>query len=270
MHGAGGEYINHEGGICQLYTVGQLSKHTGVSIRTLHYYEKLGLLRPARNENNQYRLYGEKDILRLQQITILKKMHFKLNEIGEFLNQDAARSEPESTLTLWNNTLEQQLAVVKEQQERLSKVEHLLFSTIYAIRASGTISLDEMLGFIRELDQPPGKFRQDVFTPEEMESLPLNNQNNSISMEWADILKDVHTCKMEPPDSEASRLLAIRISDYAERAFQGNAELAEKYWDYITPEDDQSARVYGMTTDTMRYIEMILDRWAVQNPDDQQ
>lgn len=103
-----------------------------------------------------------------------------------------------------------------------------------------------------------------------MKSLPLNNQNNSISMEWADILKDVHTCKMEPPDSEASRLLAIRISDYAERAFQGNAELAEKYWDYITPEDDQSARVYGMTTDTMRYIEMILDRWAVQNPDDQQ
>lgn len=127
MHGAGGEYRNHEGGICLLYTVGQLSKHTGVSIRTLHYYEKLGLLRPARNENNQYRLYGEKDILRLQQITILKKMHFKLNEIGEFLDQDAARSEPESTLTLWNNTLEQQLAVVKEQQERLSKVEHLLF-----------------------------------------------------------------------------------------------------------------------------------------------
>ncbi|MGN7416147.1 MerR family transcriptional regulator [Paenibacillus sp. SAF-068] len=253
-----------------MYTVGQLSKHTGVSIRTLHYYEKLGLLRPARNENNQYRLYGEKDILRLQQITILKRMHFKLNEIGEFLDQDAARSEPDSTLTLWNHTLERQLAVVKEQQERLSKVEHLLFSTLYAIRASGTISLDEMLGFIRELDQPPGRFRQDVFTPEEMETLPLNNQNHSLSMEWADILKDIHTCKTEPPDSEASRLLAIRIYNYAERTFQGNVDLAEKYWEYITPEDDKPARVYGMTTETMRYIETILDRWTVLNPDDQQ
>ncbi|WP_336765554.1 MerR family transcriptional regulator [Paenibacillus sp. USHLN196] len=249
-----------------MYTVGQLSKHTGVSIRTLHYYEKLGLLRPARNENNQYRLYGEKDIMRLQQITILKKMHFKLNEIGEFLDQDAAHSAPESTLTLWNHTLEQQMAVVKEQQERLSKVEHLLFSTIYAIRASGRINLDEMMGFIRELDQPPGRSRRDVFTPEEIESLPLNNQNNSLSLEWADILKEIHTCKMEPADSEASRLLAIRIYDYAERAFQGNAELAEKYWDYIAPADDQPARVYGMTTETMHYIETILDRWTVENP----
>ncbi|WP_440115401.1 MerR family transcriptional regulator [Paenibacillus sp. QZ-Y1] len=252
-----------------MYTVGQLSKHTGVSIRTLHYYEKLGLLRPARNENNQYRKYGEEDILRLQQITVLKKMHFKLKEIGAFLDQDAARSAPESTLSLWNNTLEQQLAVVKEQQERLSKVEHLLFSIIYAIRASGTISLDEMLGFIRELEQPPGRSRRDVFTPEEMESLPLNNQNNPLSLEWADILREIHTCKMEPVDSEASRLLAIRIYDYAERTFQGNAELAQKYWDYIAPEDDQPARVYGMTTETMRYIETILDRWAVQDPGDQ-
>ncbi|MGC5776533.1 MerR family transcriptional regulator [Paenibacillus pabuli] len=252
-----------------MYTVGQLSKHTGVSIRTLHYYEKLGLLQPTRNENNQYRTYGEKDILRLQQIIILKKMHFKLNEIGAFLEQDAAHPAPENIISLWNNTLEQQLAVVKEQQEKLSKVEHLLFSTIYAIRASGTINLDEMLGFIRELEQPPGSSRRDIFTPEEMESLPLNDQNHPLTMEWADILRDIHTCKLESADSEASRLLALRIYDYAERAFQGNAALAQKYWDYIAPEDDQPARVYGMTTETMRYIETILDRWGTQDLRDQ-
>ncbi|WP_240480022.1 MerR family DNA-binding transcriptional regulator [Paenibacillus fonticola] len=38
----------------RLYTVGQLSKLTKVSIRTLHYYEKLGLLHPVRDKNNQY------------------------------------------------------------------------------------------------------------------------------------------------------------------------------------------------------------------------
>ncbi|MFC9712325.1 MerR family transcriptional regulator [Paenibacillus sp. NPDC056933] len=248
-----------------MYTVGQLSKHTGLSIRTLHYYEKLGLLRPARNENNQYRTYGEEDILRLQQITVLKKMHFKLTEIGAFLDQDVTHTTPENSTSLWNNALEQQLAVVKEQQERLSKVEHLLFSTIYAIRASGTISLEEMLGFIRELEHPPGRSRRDVFTPEELETLPLNDQNHPLTMEWADILREIHTCKMEPADSEASRLLAVRIYDYAERTFQGNADLAQKYWDYITPKDNQPALVYGMTTETMRYIETILDRWAAQD-----
>lgn len=70
-----------------MYTVGQLSKLTGVSVRTLHYYEKQGLLQPDRNTGNQYRSYSEDDILRLQKIAVLKQMHFKLSEIKVILDK---------------------------------------------------------------------------------------------------------------------------------------------------------------------------------------
>jgi DNA-binding transcriptional MerR regulator len=50
------------------YTVKQLAGLAGVSARTLHYYDEIGLLRPERNPYNGYRLYGRRAVLRLQQI----------------------------------------------------------------------------------------------------------------------------------------------------------------------------------------------------------
>lgn len=44
-----------------MHTVGELSNLTNVAIRTLHYYEKIGLLNPIRKEANPYRLFGEQD-----------------------------------------------------------------------------------------------------------------------------------------------------------------------------------------------------------------
>ncbi|MFD1906740.1 MerR family transcriptional regulator [Paenibacillus rhizoplanae] len=135
-----------------MYTVGQLSKLTGVSVRTLHYYEKLGLLEPDRNTGNQYRSYSENEILRLQKIAVLKQMHFKLSEIkvildnGEVAHHDTA---------VWSRALTQQMVFVKQEQEKLQAVEHLLFSTLYAMRATEQVNIEEMLGFIRELEQPP-------------------------------------------------------------------------------------------------------------------
>lgn len=67
----------------------QLSELVNVSVRTLHHYDKIKLLKPSIRQENGYRLYCEKDLLKLQQVIALKFFGFKLSEIKELLiNQD--------------------------------------------------------------------------------------------------------------------------------------------------------------------------------------
>ncbi len=63
------------------YTVKKLSDLSGVTVRTLHFYEELGLLRPAYHGTNGYRYYEEKELLQLQQILFFKELGFTLKQI---------------------------------------------------------------------------------------------------------------------------------------------------------------------------------------------
>ena len=69
------------------YTVKRLSKLAGVSVRALHFYDEIGLLRPGRVGANGYRYYGQAALLRLQQILFYKELGLSLDEIAEVLDQ---------------------------------------------------------------------------------------------------------------------------------------------------------------------------------------
>jgi len=68
------------------YTVNQLAQMAGVSVRTLHHYDEIGLLKPAFIGENRYRYYGEEELLRLQQILIHRALDIPLTEIGAILD----------------------------------------------------------------------------------------------------------------------------------------------------------------------------------------
>ena len=69
-----------------VYTVKQLAEISGVSVRTLHYYDEIGLLRPAYHEINGYRIYSEKEQLLLQQILFYRELGFKLKMIHQIIH----------------------------------------------------------------------------------------------------------------------------------------------------------------------------------------
>jgi DNA-binding transcriptional MerR regulator len=69
-----------------VYTVDQLSKLAGVSIRTLHYYDEIGLLKPSFVRPNGYRVYEQKELLKLQQILFFRELEFPLGEITKMVN----------------------------------------------------------------------------------------------------------------------------------------------------------------------------------------
>lgn len=69
----------------QYYTIGQLAKLAGISTKTLRVYERKGLLLPERNEENDYRIYGEEAVKTLGQIQLMKYLDLSLDQIAEFL-----------------------------------------------------------------------------------------------------------------------------------------------------------------------------------------
>ena len=70
------------------YTVKKLSELSGVTIRTLHFYEEIGILKPAYHGSNGYRYYEEKELLQLQQILFFKELGFSLKQIQKVLGRD--------------------------------------------------------------------------------------------------------------------------------------------------------------------------------------
>jgi DNA-binding transcriptional MerR regulator len=68
------------------YTVKQVAKLSGVSVRTLHHYDEIGLLKPESVGANGYRYYGRDELLRLQQILFHRELGFPLAEIGRVLD----------------------------------------------------------------------------------------------------------------------------------------------------------------------------------------
>lgn len=92
-------------------TVNEVSRMTGVSIRTLQYYDKIGLLKPAGHTGAGYRLYDEKSLEMLQQILLFRELEFPLKEIKKimenpFFDRDRALEQQIELLTLKKEHLE--------------------------------------------------------------------------------------------------------------------------------------------------------------------
>ncbi|URY17816.1 MerR family transcriptional regulator [Staphylococcus pseudintermedius] len=90
-----------------MYTIKVVSELTGLSTRTLRYYDQIGLLNPSNSSEAGYRLYNEKDIAQLQQIMIYKNMQLPLGEIKAVLEED----------TLIEDTLNMHLHYLEQQQQ---------------------------------------------------------------------------------------------------------------------------------------------------------
>ncbi|MBE6974246.1 MAG: MerR family transcriptional regulator [Ruminococcaceae bacterium] len=93
-----------------MMTVAQMSKRTGVSVRTLHHYDQIGLLKPTEVTDAGYRLYDDTALDRLYMILVYRELGLHLNEIGSIL--DAPDYDR-------NRVLEHQIKLMQERVEKL-------------------------------------------------------------------------------------------------------------------------------------------------------
>jgi len=106
------------------YTVKKLAKLSGVSVRTLHFYDEAGLLKPAYYGSNGYRYYEEEQLLMLQQILFFRELEFPLKQIQEILGR--SDFDKVAALISHRRVLQKNLAVTKKLIRTIDKtIRHL-------------------------------------------------------------------------------------------------------------------------------------------------
>jgi len=96
-----------------MMSVSEVSRRTGVSVKTLHHYDEMGLLKPVEITQAGYRMYDDASLERLQMILLFREMEFPLKEIAQILDSpDFDR----------NRVLEQQIELLKKKKEHLEHV----------------------------------------------------------------------------------------------------------------------------------------------------
>jgi MerR family transcriptional regulator, thiopeptide resistance regulator len=112
------------------YTVSELANISGVTIRTLRFYDEIGLLRPAYVADNGYRYYGKKQLLLLQQILFFRELGFELKEIKEAITQ--SDFDKMHTLRLHQQTLQEKIT-------RLNNLVNTIDTTINYLEGKQTM-----------------------------------------------------------------------------------------------------------------------------------
>jgi DNA-binding transcriptional MerR regulator len=102
------------------YLVREFAKLTRVTVRTLHYYDQIGLLKPSFERPNGYRVYTDADLLRLQQIVTLKFMGFSLTEIRRLL--DGKGYEAAKSLKVQAQAVRDEIARLREASRAIDQV----------------------------------------------------------------------------------------------------------------------------------------------------
>ena len=105
-----------------MYHIKKAAQLSGVSVKTLHHYDKIGLLVPAKSENG-YRTYSQADLERLQVILYYKYLGFSLEKIAELLSQDDQALLPH---------LVRQLEYLEQERDHLDTLIYTLQNTIQA------------------------------------------------------------------------------------------------------------------------------------------
>jgi DNA-binding transcriptional MerR regulator len=106
------------------YTVQQLAKIAGITTRTLHYYDEIGLLQPSFVAHNGYRYYEEKELLKLQQILFFRELEFSLEEIMKIVtapdfDAQAALLEQKKLLAIKKQKLEGLITTIDKTLEHM-------------------------------------------------------------------------------------------------------------------------------------------------------
>ncbi len=117
------------------YGVKQLAKLAGVSVRTLHLYDKIGLLKPSMRSRARYRQYGETELLRLQQILFYRELDFPLKEIGHILD------DPDFDLV---QALEGHKAALLAKKERLDTLLNTINKTVNHLKNKTMQNYEEL------------------------------------------------------------------------------------------------------------------------------
>lgn len=183
--------------------VGELAKRTGISVRTLHYYDEIGLLAPSRHSEAGYRLYANADVVRLQQIMSLRQLGFSLEQIRECLYRDDVPLL---------RVIEMHLAGLREQIALQGQLCDRLEVIARGLRRAEEPTVTELLRTMEVMNR-----MEKYYTPEQQEWLKERRQTvgeeriREVEAEWPRLMAEVGAAMdagTDPSDPHVQSLAA--------------------------------------------------------------
>ena len=203
------------------YRVGEVAALTGVSIRTLHHYDRIGLLRPSAHSEAGYRLYAEPDLLRLQQILTLRYLGFALRQIGELLDR------PDFDLVA---SLRIQRGALRDRISDLERVDAALGELLDRRLTTGRWSWElvaQAAAAVQDGLSQKGADMDARYTPEQMKQFAelakevSPEERQAIEQQWLELIPEIRANRHLDPASAEARALADRWNDLTEATLAG-------------------------------------------------
>jgi DNA-binding transcriptional MerR regulator len=218
--------------------IGELARRSGISVRTLHYYDQIGLLRPSQHTASGYRLYCRGDVARLQQIRSLRSLGLPLKEVAAALAQP--RHSPVELLRAHAEQLRSRIRVETRLCERLE-------AAAAKLESQSGVSLSDLLETIQEITKMD-KFEK-YYTPEQMQTLARRGEAlgedgmRKAQQDWADLIAEVQQAVQVglDPKSEEGRSLAARWDALIEAFTGGDPGIRESLARMYQAEPDIAA-----------------------------
>lgn len=237
-----------------MYTIGKLSKNTGVTVRTLDYYDEIGLMKPSSKTEGGHRLYSEDDVLRLERILALKYMGFSLEQIKDIL---------EHSTSTWQESIQQQLELVRREQERLQILEQALLGVSYSMEIESEINWQIIFSIIQLYQQ---ENPEDILKPyeeylnqDEMKKIiDMNVQNMSEEdiREWIKAIRDIKNNLDIDPTSEKAKRLVENWVNQADKMYGNDEELLGDLWEALQ-NLKEGIVFYPMNKEVIQFIESV-------------
>ncbi len=181
--------------------VGELARRTGLTVRTLHHYDEIGLLAPSDRTASGHRLYAMDEVLKLQKIRSLCHLGLTLDEIRDCLGRPSLSLE---------RIFEMHLARVDEEIARRNRLRHRLEAALESIGANRSASLDDLLEMI-EVTTMFDKY----YTPEQLQKLEERGEEvgpermEQVQAEWMEVFAGYRTAMEKGLDPGVEEVQAL-------------------------------------------------------------
>ncbi len=200
-----------------VWKVGELANATGLSIRTLHYYDEIGLLTPSQRTKSGHRLYTPEDVQRLLQVKSLRQLGFPLEEIRDMVHHD--RYTPAKVVAMHIDRIREQ---IERQQKLCQRLEHVAAQ----LNSKQPENVELFLKTIKEIDMVEAY--DTYYTPEQKAALADRqrtlgpDQIRNGEADWKELIEQLRT-EMEngtDPTEDSVKTLARKWLSLIE-AFTG-------------------------------------------------
>ena len=224
-----------------LLKVGELAQRAGLTVRTLHHYDAIGLLTPSGRSESGYRLYGQADVQRLHAIQTMRQMGLALNDIIHLLQGESVA--PERIIGQQIRALDQQIAQATELRGRLTMLRDGLMAGAEPDMGNWLEALALMTTY--------GKY----FSSAELKQ--IFSSWNLIEADWL-VVKDLVQSAMDrqlPPDTPEVQALAYRWMGLMLHWMGGDLDLLERWGHMFRTEPSTQGRNHAPPGEMIEYIE---------------